>query len=48
MTDWYRKPYADLNEVEAEKAVMNDYEMPVQYWDNDDGFWDTYISHRMN
>lgn len=42
MTDFYTKPYSDplkpLNE--AEQVI------PLNYYDNDDGFWDEYIQEK--
>lgn len=46
MTDWYRKPYAETHEIKAAKQMSNDHVMPVVYYDNDDGFWDTYIQFK--
>ena len=48
MTDFYRKPYAGIHDIKASNAIQNDYVMPVQYWDNDDGFWDDYIQHKQH
>jgi len=45
MTDFYRKPYADIDSIEAHPAEMA-FAQPVNYWDNDDGFWDEYLDDR--
>jgi hypothetical protein len=45
MTDFYRKPYADIDDVQAEAAEVG-HEQPVNYYDNDDGFWDEFISFK--
>lgn len=42
MTDFYRKPYAEVHEVQAVEQEVK-FEQPVQYYDNEDGFWDEYI-----
>jgi hypothetical protein len=45
MTDFYRKPYAEIHEVEAiEKEAV--HAQPVNYYDNDDGFWNEYIAYK--
>ena len=42
MTDFFRKPYAEVHEIEAvQQEVM--HIQPVNYFDNDDGFWTEYI-----
>ena len=43
MTDWPLKPYAGLEDIEAEKHLANDHLVPINYYDNEDGFWDNYI-----
>lgn len=43
--DFPRKPYADLDEVQGE-AVEAAFEQPVNFYDNEDGFWDDYIEHK--
>lgn len=43
--DFYRKPYAEVHERVAEDHEDR-YAQPVNYWDNDDGFWDDYLAHR--
>lgn len=44
-TDFYRKPYAEIHEVEG-CAIEGAHAQPVNYWDNDDGFWDEYLTIR--
>jgi hypothetical protein len=45
--DFYRKPYAEVHEIEAEPREVEHVQM-VNYWDNDDGFWDEYLEHRQD
>lgn len=45
MTDFYRKPYAEIHEVEGEPKEGL-FVQPVNYYDNDDGFWTEYIEHK--
>lgn len=42
LTDFYVKPYPDITYVKA----GNDPNpaIPLDYFDNDDGFWDEYMS----
>lgn len=44
MTDFWLKPYIDPREdpVKEQKPLLQ----PVNYYDNDDGFWDEYIKHK--
>lgn len=44
--DFYRKPYAEVHEIAAEPREVEHVQM-VDYWDNDDGFWDEYLDHRL-
>jgi hypothetical protein len=41
MTDFYVKPYADPKEPQ-EKPLLQ----PLNYYDNDDGFWNEYIEQK--
>ena len=41
MTDFYVKPYPDPT-IPPEKPLIQ----PINYYDNDDGFWDEYIQHK--
>lgn len=34
-----------MEDIEADPAEMA-FPQPVNYWDNDDGFWDEYISDK--
>ncbi len=43
--DFYRWPYAEAHDIEAEQKEV-EHVQPVNYWDNDDGFWDEYIAHK--
>ena len=44
MTDFWLKPYADPREdpMREQKPMLQ----PINYYDNDDGFWDEYIKHK--
>lgn len=46
MTDFYLKPYTNILEdplrTGAKKALLT----PLNYYDNDDGFWSEYIAHK--
>ena len=43
MTDFYLKPYPDPKEPTPEPLIQ-----PINFYDNDDGFWTEYISHKQN
>lgn len=43
LTDFYVKPYQGLDEVEE----ADDPVLPLYYFDNEDGFWDSYIQNRL-
>lgn len=43
LTDFYIKPYKGLHDVEEEDEAI----LPMFYFDNDDGFWDSYIEKRV-
>lgn len=45
MVDFYQKPYAEIDEIEGEAAEVV-YQQSVNFYDNDDGFWDEYIDHK--
>ena len=44
MVDFPAKPYADVDAIEAARDVANENLVPVNYYDNDDGFWDEYLA----
>ena len=46
MTDWPLKPYADLDDIEAADHIANEHLVPINYYDNEDGFWDKYIKEK--
>lgn len=46
MVDFPQKPYADLDDVEAKDDVANEHVVPINFYDNDDGFWDEYIADK--
>jgi hypothetical protein len=41
LTDFYVKPYPDIHFVEAGNSPNPS--LPLDFYDNDDGFWDDYI-----
>ena len=41
MTDFYVKPYADPRDPTPATLLQ-----PLNYYDNDDGFWNEYIAHK--
>ena len=41
MTDFYLKPYPDPRDPIDAPLIQ-----PVNYYDNDDGFWTEYIQHK--
>lgn len=47
-TDFYRKPYGgpDARKWDAQQELDNDPLIPINYYDNEDGFWNTYIDHK--
>lgn len=46
MVDFPVKPYADIDDVEGANEVANSNLVPINYYDNDDGFWDDYIENK--
>lgn len=45
MTDFYQKPYAEVTDVDGQPAQTR-YAQAVNYYDNDDGFWDDYLDYK--
>lgn len=43
MTDFYVKPYPDPLAPPPKHLLQ-----PLNYYDNDDGFWTEYIQHKQN
>lgn len=43
MTDFYLKPYPHPNDPTPEYHLQ-----PLNYYDNDDGFWTEYIREKQN
>ena len=43
MVDFPSKGYATIDEVEGAKDIANEHIVPINFYDNDDGFWDEYI-----
>ncbi len=46
MVDFPLKPYAGVEDVQAADHVANEHQVPINYYDNDDGFWDDYIQQK--
>lgn len=51
MTDFFTFDHCGLDDIEVEKAGEVNYgvrpeEVPLNYYDNDDGFWTDYIRHK--
>ena len=44
LTDFPTKPYAGLDDVQNADNLANEHLVPINYYDNDDGFWDDYIA----
>ena len=43
MTDFYIKPYNDPRDPHPAPLIQ-----PLNYYDNDDGFWTDYIKHKQD
>lgn len=43
-TDFYIKPYPSPHHVFEEAGPL----LPLNYYDNDDGFWDEYIQYKQD
>ena len=46
MVDFPTKPYADIDEIEAADDIANSNLVPINYYDNEDGFWDEWIASK--
>ena len=46
MTDFYRKPYAEADDKRISEEEKNEGEVPIDFYDNEDGFWDNYIEEK--
>ena len=46
MTDFYRKPYVEADDKRISEEEKNEGEVPIDFYDNDDGFWDNYIEDK--
>ena len=44
LTDFPVKPYADIDAVQGADDLANSNQVPINYYDNEDGFWDEYIA----
>jgi hypothetical protein len=43
MTDFYVKPYHNVQEDPLRTGAKKSLITPLNYYDNDDGFWNEYI-----
>jgi len=53
MTDFFTHDMPKIEDVECQVCGENEYgvppeELPLNYYDNEDGFWDNYIRHKHN
>lgn len=53
MTDFFTHSHPKLDEIEAEVVGETEYgvkaeELPLNYYDNDDGYYDNYLRHKHN
>lgn len=53
MTDFFEFDHPGLDDVQAYVCGETEYgvppeELPLNYYDNDDGFWDTYIKEKQD
>ena len=46
LVDFPTKPYADIDEIEAADQIPNQNLVPINYYDNEDGFWDEWIRQK--
>ena len=46
LTDFPLKEYAHADEPIRSKEELNEHLVPINYYDNEDGFWDTYIKEK--
>lgn len=42
--DFAVKEYATIDEIQAADDIANSNQVPINYYDNDDGFWDEWIA----
>jgi hypothetical protein len=47
-SDFYKKPYAEPDHIEAEDELLHDPLIPVNFYDNDDGFWTQYMNEKID
>lgn len=45
--DFYKKPYAEPMDVRAAVEMENEPLIPINYYDNDDGFWTKHIEEKI-
>jgi hypothetical protein len=43
-TDFPVKEYAKIDDIQAADDIANSNQVPINYYDNDDGFWDEWIA----
>ena len=53
MTDFFEFDHPGLDEIQAQVCGETEYgvpaeELPLNYYENDDGFWDNYIQQKQN
>ena len=46
LVDFPTKPYADIDEIQAANDIANQNLVPINYYDNEDGFWDEWIRQK--
>lgn len=46
LVDFATKPYAEIDDIQAADDIANSNQVPINYYDNDDGFWDEYIANK--
>jgi len=49
MTDFYQKPYAGKDDYGYQVKLENENDriIPINFYDNDDGFWNSFIDEKM-
>lgn len=54
LTDFITLPHMSLEDIPAHVPTLSGpvgtppEELPINYYDNDDGFWDEYIEHKQS
>jgi hypothetical protein len=47
-SDFWKKEYAGPDHIEAEDELLHDPTIPVNFYDNDDGFWTHYMEKKID